>query len=167
MIRPDVCHLHIISGGQTGADRAALQWAIDQHIPHSGWCPSGRKAEDGEIPPAFQLQETPSSSYEQRTEWNVRDSDGTAILSISRPLSGGSAFTHSCCESLGKPFIIIFQQGTVVSHSRLLLSFVQRHNIQKLNIAGPRASLQPKIGEFVYSTLTNAFIKPAPESRKR
>lgn len=71
----------IISGGQTGADRAALDFAIAHDIPHGGWCPSGRLAEDGRIPSRYQLRETPSPDYAQRTEWNVRDSDGTVIFS--------------------------------------------------------------------------------------
>ena len=62
----------LISGAQTGADRAALDWAIFRDVPHGGWCPKGRKAEDGKIPPQYQLTETPSASYMQRTEWNVR-----------------------------------------------------------------------------------------------
>ncbi len=74
--------LKIISGGQTGADRAALDWAIRNGIPHGGWCPKGRKAEDGPIEAKYQLQETPSSKYLQRTDWNARDSDGTVIFSV-------------------------------------------------------------------------------------
>jgi hypothetical protein len=65
----------LLSGAQTGADRAALDWAIFHDIPHGGWCPKGRKVEDGKIPPQYQLAETPSASYLQRTERNVRDSD--------------------------------------------------------------------------------------------
>jgi hypothetical protein len=65
----------IVSGGQTGADRAALEWAIEYQVPHGGWCPKGRKAENGRIPDRFNLPETPSSDYLQRNEWNVRDSD--------------------------------------------------------------------------------------------
>jgi hypothetical protein len=74
----------IVSGGQTGADRAALDWAIEHDISHSGWCPRGRKAEDGPIDAKYQLQESPSSNYPQRTEWNVRDSDGKARLGAYR-----------------------------------------------------------------------------------
>ena len=72
----------IISGGQTGADRMALDWAIWHDIAHGGWCPKGRKAEDGPIEAKYILTETPSARYLQRTEWNVRDSDGTAIFSM-------------------------------------------------------------------------------------
>ena len=72
----------IISGGQTGADCAALDFAIEHGIPHGGWCPGGRLAEDGPIDARYQLKETPSANYTQRTEWNVRDSDGTVVFSI-------------------------------------------------------------------------------------
>lgn len=80
----------LLSGAQTGADRAALDWAIFRDVPHGGWCPKGRKAEDGKIPPQYQLTETPSASYLQRTEWNVRDSDGTVIFTVAAGLAGGS-----------------------------------------------------------------------------
>src|SRR5262245_64267849 len=71
----------IVSGGQTGADRAALDWAIEHGFEHGGWCPLGRKAEDGAVPARYDLAETPTDRWEQRTEWNVRDSDGTVIRS--------------------------------------------------------------------------------------
>jgi hypothetical protein len=79
----------IVSGGQTGADRAALDWAIFHDLPHGGWCPKGRKAEDGVIPDQYQLTETSSASYPQRTQWNVRDSDGTVIFTMTSKLFGG------------------------------------------------------------------------------
>jgi hypothetical protein len=72
----------IVSGGQTGADRAALDWALAHGVPCGGWCPKGRKAEDGPIDLKYSLKETPSESYIQRTEWNVRDSDATILFSI-------------------------------------------------------------------------------------
>ena len=75
----------VVSGGQRGVDRAALDVAIELSIPHGGWCPAGRRAEDGRIPDHFQLQETPSRDYPQRTRWNVRDSDGTLILTRGEP----------------------------------------------------------------------------------
>jgi hypothetical protein len=73
---------NIRSAPKTTTDRAALDWAIFRDIPHGGWCPKGRKAEDGKIPPQYQLTETPSASYLQRTEWNVRDSDGKVNLGV-------------------------------------------------------------------------------------
>jgi hypothetical protein len=71
----------IISGGQTGADRAALEFAIKHNIPHGGWIPKGRKAENGRIPDIFQLQEMPTDSYRARTEQNVIDSDDKGRIS--------------------------------------------------------------------------------------
>ena len=90
--------LKLISGAQTGADRAALDWAIFRDIPHGGWCPKGRKAEDGKIPPQYQLNETPSASYLQRTEWNVRDSDGTVIVMVAAELAGGEQTHGGLCQ---------------------------------------------------------------------
>jgi len=85
--------LKIISGGQTGADRAGLDWPIKHGISNGGWCPKGRRAEDGPIHAKYQLQETPSRNPLQRTAWNVRDSDGTVIFSIRKHLSGNSSET--------------------------------------------------------------------------
>src|SRR6266496_3086201 len=93
----------IISGGQTGADRAALDFAIGRGIAHGGYCPRGRVAEDGMIPERYQLRETPSSDYAPRTEWNVRDSDGTVVLSIQERLDGGSKKTVHCAQQYEKP----------------------------------------------------------------
>ena len=70
----------IISGGQIGVDRAALDWAIAHNIQHGGWCPTGRRAEDGIIPERYRLREAPGRNYQQRTKWNVRDSDATLIV---------------------------------------------------------------------------------------
>lgn len=95
----------IISGGQTGADRAALDWAIKHNIPHSGWCPKGRLAEDGVIEPKYILKETSSSVYEERTELNVRDSDATVIFTIAPRLIKGSLWTLSCAKKYKKPWI--------------------------------------------------------------
>ena len=95
----------IISGAQTGADRAALDFAIEHGLAHGGWCPKGRRAEDGRIPPRYELIETPSKDYEQRTRWNVRDSDATLIISKSSTLTGGSAYTRRCAGELAKPWL--------------------------------------------------------------
>ena len=83
----------IISGGQTGADRAALDVALKLNITHGGWIPKGRKAEDGPLADKYQLQEMPTDSYPKRTEQNVIDSDGTLIISRGKP-TGGSDFTR-------------------------------------------------------------------------
>jgi len=96
----------IVSGGQTGADRAALDFAIEHGVSHGGWCPKSRLAEDGPIHPRYKLQETPTRSYPQRTEWNVRDSDGTVIFTIAERLNGGSRKTARFTRKLGKPVFI-------------------------------------------------------------
>jgi predicted Rossmann fold nucleotide-binding protein DprA/Smf involved in DNA uptake len=92
----------LVSGGQTGADRAALDFAIAHEIPHGGWCPAGRLAEDGPIASRYHLTETPGHDYAQRTEWNVRDSDGTVVFSIEAALKGGTKETIDFARKHGK-----------------------------------------------------------------
>ncbi len=127
----------IVSGGQTGVDRAALDTALVHGVPVDGWCPQGRRAEDGSIPDRYPLRETPSDAYAQRTAWNVRDSDGTLIIAPGS-LSGGTVRTRTEAE----------QRGTPVLHVRLsdpvpvpmIRAWGQEHHIRVLNVAGPRAS---------------------------
>src|ERR1035441_1998769 len=95
----------IVSGGQTGADRAALDWAIANGIPHSGWCPKWRKAEDGRIADDYRLKETTSADYPERTEKNVRDSDATVIFTTSPKLRRGSHLTVKLAQQHGKPWL--------------------------------------------------------------
>ena len=94
----------IISGGQTGADRAALDVAIELNIPHGGWIPKGRKTEDGLLPDKYQLKEMSTASYPKRTEKNVIDADGTLILTHGK-LSGGSALTVKIAMKHGRPYL--------------------------------------------------------------
>jgi hypothetical protein len=151
----------IVSGGQTGADRMGLDWAIWHDIPHGGWCPKFRKAEDGKIPPQYQLTETPSSDYAQRTEWNVRDADGTLIFSLGHKLSRGSAKTAFFAERHGKPFLHV-HPGLSYNLALEVLRFVRDNNVKVLNIAGTRASKEPYIGKFVKQVLEDAFY-PRPQ----
>jgi len=137
----------IVSGGQTGADRAALDWAIENGIPHGGWCPKGRLAEDGPIPGCYDLTETPSAGYPQRTEWNARDSDGTAIFSIGHKLTGGSRATVEFATKHKKPLIHICREDE--NPASKVLHFIRSNGIRILNVAGPRASKEPEVGEFV------------------
>lgn len=132
----------VISGGQTGVDRAALDVALELGLPRGGWCPKGRKAEDGQIAPQYPLKETPSVEYEQRTEWNVRDSDGTLVLTCGRPTEG-TAFTIQVATRLGKAcFVIDLVEQTSVSPVR---TWAQDHRVRTLNVAGPRESKCPGI----------------------
>ena len=140
----------ILSGGQTGADRAALDWAIANGIAHGGWCPRGRRAEDGRIAARYALKETPSRAYDQRTRWNVRDSDGTLIISRAPQLTGGSAFTALCAERFGKPWLHLHPG---VSAPGAVRTFLAQHRIRTLNVAGPRASSDPEVYGYVLTVL--------------
>src|SRR5205823_2786445 len=94
--------LKILTGGQTGADRAALDAAMDAGIECGGWCPANREAEDGIIPDSYPVAPLPNAGYDQRTTQNVIDSDGTVVFA-SPPARGGSKFTLDECRRLGKP----------------------------------------------------------------
>lgn len=144
----------IVSGGQTGADRAALDWAIAHGIEHGGWCPKGRRAEDGRIDERYRLSETPSSQYRQRTAWNVRDSDATVIFSTAETLSGGSKLAVEIAARLGKPCLHLYPGADVVTSLR---AFLTRYDVQVLNVAGPRASQAPNIVRFVQAALSAAL----------
>ncbi len=143
----------IVSGGQTGADRAALDWAIEHGIAHGGWCPKGRIAEDGVIDVRYELKETPSSDSIQRTEWNVRDSDGTVIFSIGETLTGGSQKTFEFARQYEKPVLHISNAAGMTTAREALRRFVKEHRINVLNIAGPRGSEEPGVGAFVKEVL--------------
>jgi hypothetical protein len=143
----------IISGGQTGADRAALDFALAHGIPHSGWCPLGRMAEDGAIPARYQLIETPSPDYAQRTEWNVRDADGTVIFSVAPVLAGGSGYTAEIAQRDGKPLLHLSRERDGAMAGQKLRQFLTKHRIRTLNVAGPRHSQEPGVAEFARETL--------------
>ena len=142
----------ILSGGQTGVDRAALDFARACGIPHGGWCPRGRRAEDGPIDSGYALRETPEPDYSQRTEWNVRDSDGTVIFTISPELTGGSALTRDLALACGRPCLHLSQTRDDRAGDRLR-EFIRRHAIKVLNVAGPRRSTEPRAGEFARRVL--------------
>jgi hypothetical protein len=151
-------NITIISGGQTGADRAALDFAIENGLSHGGWCPRLRRAEDGMIPPNYLLRETPSSHYSQRTEWNVRDSDATVVFSIKAQITGGTRLTYELAERLGKAVLHLSRNDTEIEVAAAqLCAFLEQRQIRTLNVAGPRASREPEIGRFVRAVLTAAF----------
>jgi len=143
----------IVSGGQTGADQAALDWAIAHGVPHGGWCPKGRRSEDGPIDARYQLQETPTKNYLQRTEWNVRDSDATVIFTMSPDLGGGSKKTAEFAEKLGKPYLH-FRPGVAPKY---LAGFLLRNRVKVLNVAGQRASSAPGIAQLVTEALSEVL----------
>lgn len=133
----------IVSGGQTGADRAALDWAIARGIPHGGWCPRGRKAEDGAIGTRYALTETAGRDYRQRTRLNVEDSDGTLILNLGE-LEGGTQETLRFAGRLKKPCHVVQLDGAVPQGLTFAaLEWLRAHRIRVLNVAGPRESKRP------------------------
>ena len=146
--------IKIISGGQTGVDRAALDFAIRRGLKHGGWCPRGRLAEDGVIPPVYQLRETDSPEYEERTERNVLDSDATLIVARQRELSSGTAFTKFCVERHDRPLLLLCERDGVEKCTAALSKFLEAHKVHTLNIAGPRESQAPGIGKFVGELLS-------------
>jgi hypothetical protein len=136
----------VISGGQAGVDRGALEAALglpaSAGISVGGWCPRGRAAEDGVIDARFSLSETPNRDPAQRTAWNVRDADATLILSQGE-LTGGTALTAEIAERLEKPLLVIdLRKPVPIAH---VLSWMRRAAVRVLNIAGPRESQAPGI----------------------
>ncbi len=123
-------------------DRAALDVALRLGLPRGGWCPSGRKAEDGPLPARYPLEETPSTDYAQRTEWNVRDADGTLILTWGAP-RGGTALTIGLADALDRPRLVLDLSADPDPSS--LGAWVSAHAIRVLNVAGPRESQSPGI----------------------
>jgi hypothetical protein len=143
----------VISGGQTGADQAALDTAIALGIPHGGWVPKGRKTENGVLPDKYRLKEMPTSSYTERTEQNVIDSEGTLIISLG-PLTGGSELTHKTAMLHDRPCLHI-DLGVLDPHKAIktVRSWIDSHGIKVLNIAGPRASETPNIYDMTAKLL--------------
>lgn len=144
---------HITSGGQTGADRAALDFAIEHGYTHGGWAPSGREAEDGVIPLKYQLTELADGGYRQRNKRNVQDSDGTLIVNLGE-LDGGTLTTQGFAQRLGKPYLLApLDAGTLQETATVVLGWIRQNSIARLNIAGPRESKRPGIYRMTYELL--------------
>jgi hypothetical protein len=147
-------HFRIISGGQTGADLAGLDWAIAHRVDHGGWCPKGRRSEDGPIDARYLLSETPLANYLQRTEWNVRDSDATILFTLTDELDGGSKRTARFATRLDRPWLHL-RPGV---HPKFLARFLAQHRVATLNVAGKRESAAPGVHAFVLATLDAALV---------
>jgi len=148
----------IISGGQTGADQAALDVAIENDIPHGGWIPKGRMTEEGTLPVQYQLQEMPTKSYPKRTEKNVLDSDGTVIFTHGT-LTGGSLLTRKKALAHDKPFLHLNMNKVGLTEAvNLLKTFIESHGIEILNVAGSRASKDGKIYAVTFKVVKNAIL---------
>ncbi len=146
---------HIISGGQSGVDRSALDFSIKHNIPHSGYCPNGRWAEDGIIAPKYNLTETDSKDPQVRTKLNVENAAGTLI--IYQKIDKGTRQTLAFCSQFEKPYFIIEvnkgYSGTEFQH------WLALNNIETLNIAGPRESNDPGIYQKSYKILTDILLR--------
>ena len=152
----------IISGGQTGADRAALDVAIELGIPHGGWIPMGRKTEDGRLPDEYRLLETTSIDYSLRTELNVLDSDGTLLVSHG-DLTGGSALTQDLARKHRQPcFHVDLSMTSESKTAEIITSWIDIRKIKTLNVAGPRASNDPKIYEATRRVLKAVIERYLP-----
>jgi hypothetical protein len=134
--------MKIVSGGQSGVDRAALDVALELGIECGGWCPAGRWAEDGPVPARYPLRETPSADTAQRTEWNVRDSDGTLLLT-SGGASPGTDLTRDIARRLGRP--VFSWPVDATEDVGLFRRWLQVYGVHTLNVAGPRESEAPGI----------------------
>ena len=157
----------VVSGGQTGADRAALDVAIRLGIPYGGWCPRGGRAEDLPVPPGLlraypQLVETPTADAAVRTEWNVRDSDATLLLTDQPDsLSGGTALTRDLATRLGRPVLVVPAGGVEAVRTWLRELREQSAHPLVLNVAGPRESKEPGLYDGASSLLEQVLASPA------
>ena len=150
----DFLTLKIISGGQTGVDRAALDAALESGVSAGGWCPEGRQAEDGPIAEKYPLQELPDGSYKERTLKNVQDSDATIIIYF-ESISGGTEETLLYCLNEKKPYLLIDGSGiTEDSASKRIKHFIDENQISLLNVAGPRASKEQRAYEYTKQVIT-------------
>jgi hypothetical protein len=150
--------LKVVSGGQTGVDRAALDVALELGIPCGGWCPKGRRAEDGAIAPSYPLSETSSSAYPERTARNIRDSDGTLVLTRGVP-DGGTALTVKLANRYRRPLLSIDLEQP--SGPDQVASWAERQGVEVLNVAGPRESSCPGITDEAGGFLRRALALAA------
>ncbi len=152
--------MKIISGGQTGVDRAALDVALKNGTDCGGWCPAGRLDEFGRIPGQYPLQELEGGGFAERTLQNVKDSDGTVII-YSGKLSGGTEQTVRFCRELEQPHQLIYaSKVSIEDAARLITDFVRKDKIEILNVAGPRQSEWPDGYDYAYGAL-NLFLLDA------
>lgn len=149
----------VVSGGQTGVDRAALDAALFAGIPCGGWCPRGRRAEDGALQACYVMEETPTDDYAERTLWNVRDSDGTLVLT-NGDVEGGTLLTMDYGRQLKRPMLHLdFRWHPEVDEA---LAWIEAEGIYTLNVAGPRESKNPGIYARARAYLDKLFAPHAP-----
>jgi hypothetical protein len=146
----------IISGGQTGADRGGLDAARALGIPHGGLCPKGRRTEDGAVPACYQLDETASASYQDRTRRNVLAADGTLIV-VCGKLAGGSRLTANVAHDAGKPVLLLDMGALDGVAAETFRRWIALHKVRVLNVAGTRESTCPGMLQAVTAFLHQAI----------
>ncbi len=157
---PAILLERVISGGQTGADRAALDAGLEAGFAVGGYCPAGRRAEDGPIPRRYPLREL-AGGYPERTRKNVAVADGTVIF-FATVIGGGTALTRDCCQELGKPHCLVDSDRVPMGEAvRCVRGFISEHGIAVLNVAGPRASGCPSVYEYVKAVMTGVLADMA------
>ena len=145
--------MKIISGGQTGVDRAALDVALKHGIESGGWCPTGRLDEIGRIPDRYPVEELEDGGFIERTLQNIKDSDGTVIIYPGK-LSGGTEQTLHLCVDQRRPHEVIDASNVSTEKAaQLIAEFVRENKIEILNVAGPRASEWPEGYDYAFRTL--------------
>ena len=149
--------MKIISGGQTGVDRAALDFAMRHGLEYGGTCPHGRKAEDGRIDAKYNLRETDSLEYAERTKQNVLDSDATLIFVRHPQLGGGTALTHDLAVEHGRPVLVICECDVATEGAKRIAAFLKNNAVRILNVAGPRESEAPGLSAFVNRVLESVL----------
>ena len=149
----------LISGGQTGVDRAALDVGLALGPPIGGWCPKGRRAEDGVIPARYPLMETPERNYQTRTRRNIEDSDGTLILNLG-VLDGGTALTADLARQIGKPCLVVALEAGI--EPAAFRDWLAANAIAVLNVAGPRESQRPGVYAAAVRCLEGLLREESP-----
>lgn len=148
----------IISGGQTGSDRAALDFALEHKLPCGGYCPKGRKSEDGPIPLKYPLEELAKRSYAARTKKNVEIADGTVIFLWRKDFQKGTQLTMNYCQKIGRPFFIYRLNQPNSQQSLKLKHWLDSNQIAILNVAGNRESEDPGIYQMSHRVLQAIFL---------
>lgn len=152
----------IVSGGETGIDRAALDAALAAGFPCGGWAPGDRMAEDGLIPERYPLMVLPRGEYRQRTRLNVVDSDGTAIIHY-ESLAGGTRLTRNLCALLKRPYVLLDARKLSPDDAvAAVVEFIDKHDIRILNVAGPRASKWPEGYAFALGVVGGVIRRREP-----
>ncbi len=162
----------VVSGGQTGVDRAALDVAIELGVDCGGWCPKGRRSEDGPIPIGYPLQETATTNYAERTALNIRESDATLILAHGT-LRGGTALTKQIADRYRRPCLVVDprEPSAVLD----VIDWLRKQAVQVLNIAGPRENLRGEVApqaanflrELLKPSAAHPVVRKATVSRTR